>query len=198
MDTAGRDPRSSTPTPSCEQTDQSEFDMAWRDELVRGRIVAHAAPSPDHGIILANLATEPGSRLKDHRVCWPEVGSGAVPRHEQRDTARIPDAMIRRGKHPRVMVDVVSPSELHCKRDRDLRRSDLQAVAGVQEIAEIYQDEMRAHACRRQEAGWPFQSIAGAQAEIALPGVGIGVPLEALYLRVELAAPAGRPAATEP
>ena len=180
------------------RTDQSDFGRAWRYELVRGRIVAHAGPSPDHGIILANLARELGNRLKDHRECWPEVGSGAVPRYEQRDTARIPDAMIRCGKHPRVMIDVVSPSELHHKRDRDLRRSDLQAVEGVQEIIEIYQDEMLAHAYRRQEAGWVFQSITVAEAEIALPSVGIGVKLAPLYLRVELAASGEQPTATEP
>jgi Uma2 family endonuclease len=179
------------------RTNQSDFGRAWRYELVRGRIVAHAAPSPDHGIILANLARELGNRLKDHRECWPEVGSGAVPRYEQRDTARIPDAMIRCGKHPRVMFDVVSPSELHHKRDRDLRRSDLQAVEGVQEIVEIYQDEVLAHVYRRQEAGWVFQSIAGAEAEIALPSVGIGVQLAALYLRIELAAPGEQSTATE-
>ena len=155
-------------------------------------------PSPDHGIILANLAAELHNRLKDHRECWPEVGSGAVPRYEQRDTARIPDAMIRCGKHPRVMFDVVSPSELHPKRERDLRRSDLQAVEGVQEIVEIYQDEMLAHAYRRQEPGWVFQSIAGAEAEIGLPSVGIGVKLAALYLRVELAASGEQPTAIEP
>lgn len=133
-----------------------------------------------------------------HQACWPEVGSGAVPRYEQRDYARIPDAMIRCGKHPRIMFDVVSPSELHHKRDRDLRRSDLQAVEGVQESVEIYHDEMLAHAYRRQEAGWVFQSITGAEAEIALPSVGIGVKLAALYLRVELAAPGEQPTAAEP
>ena len=38
------------------RTDQSEFGTAWRYELVRGAIVAHAAPSPEHGVILGNLA----------------------------------------------------------------------------------------------------------------------------------------------
>lgn len=197
MDTAARDTRF-LDADAFLRADQSAFGRAWRYELVRGRIVAHAAPSPDHGIILANLARELGNRLKDHRECWPEIGSGAVPRYEQRDTARIPDGMIRCGKHPRVMFDVVSPSELQHKRDRDLRRSDLQAVEDVQEIVEIYQDEMLAHAYRRQEAGWVFQSIAGTEAEIALPSVGIGVPLAALYLRVELAAPEEQPPATGP
>jgi len=146
----------------------------------------------------ATRAAELHNRLKDHRECWPEVGSAAVPSYQPRDTARIPDAMIRCSKHPRIMFDVVSPSEPYHKRDRDLRRSDLQAVEGVQEIVEIYQDEMLAHAYRRQEAGWVFQSIAGAEAEIALPSVGIAVKLAALYLRVELAASGEQPTAIEP
>ena len=165
------------------RTDQSAFGNAWRYELVRGAIVAHAAPSPEHGVILNNLAGELYNRMRDHRECRPEVGSGAAPQYEQRDTARIPDAMIRCGKHPRVLFEVVSPSELRHKRQRDQRRSDLQAVEGVLEIVEIFQDEMLAHAYRRQDAGWVFESIAGPGAEVALPSVGIAIPLAALYER---------------
>ncbi len=165
------------------RTDQSEFGGAWRYELVRGAIVAHAAPSPEHGVILGNLAGELGGRVRGHE-CRSEVGSGAAPQYEQRDTARIPDAMIRCGKHPRVVFEVVSPSELQHKRQWDQQRADLQAVEGVQEIVEIYQDEMLAHAYRRQDAGWVFESIAGPDAQVALPSVGITVPLTALYERV--------------
>jgi len=80
-----------------------------------------------------------------------------------------------------VLFEVVSPSELRHKRQWDQKRADLQAVEGVQEIVEIYQDEMLAHAYRRQDAGWVFESIAGPDAEVALPSVGITVPLAALY-----------------
>ncbi len=166
------------------RTDQSEFGTAWRYELVHGTIVAHAAPSPEHGVIIGNLAREIGNRLRGHPECRPEVGSGAAPHYEQRDTARIPDVMIRCGKHPRVLFEIVSPSELRHKRQWDQKRSDLQAVEGVQEIVEIYQDEMLAHAYRRQDAGWVFESIGGPDAEVALPSVGIAVPLAALYERV--------------
>ena len=166
------------------RTDQSAFGNAWRYELVRGAIVAHAAPAPEHGVILGNLAREIGNRLRGHPECRAEVGSGAAPQYEQRDTARIPDAMIRCGKLPRVVFEVVSPSELGHKRQRDQRRADLQAVEGVQEIIEVYQDEMLAHAYRRQDAGWIFESIAGAEAQVVLASVGITVPLAALYERV--------------
>ncbi len=182
MDTAGRD----SPFLDADaflRTDQSEFGVAWRYELVRGAIVAHAAPSPEHGVILSNVGGELHSRLRGDE-CRSEVGSGAVPQYEQRDTARIPDAMIRCGKLPRVVFEVVSPSELQHKRQWDQKRADLQAVEGVQEIVEIYQDEMLAHAYRRQDAGWVFESIAGPDAQVTLPSVGITVPLAALYERV--------------
>ncbi len=166
------------------RTDQSEFGNAWRYELVRGAIVAHAAPSPEHGVILSNLVGELHPRLRGHPECRSEVGSGAAPQYQQRDTARIPDATIRCGKLPRVLFEVISPSELQHKRQWDQKRADLQAVEGVQEIIEIFQDEMLAHAYRLQDAGWVFESIAGPEAQLALPSVGITVPLAALYERV--------------
>jgi Uma2 family endonuclease len=188
MDTAAHD-RQFLDASAFLQTDQSEFGNAWRYELVRGAIVAHAAPSPEHGVILSNLVREISNRLRDHPECRSEVGTGAVSQYEQRDTARIPDAMIRCGQHPRVLFEVVSPSELSHKRQWDLKRADLQSVEGVQQIVEIYQDEMLAHAYRRQDAGWLFESIAGPDAEIVLPCVGITVPLTALYERVQLSEP---------
>jgi Uma2 family endonuclease len=98
------------------RTDQSEFGPAWRYELVRGTIVAHATPSPEHGVIIGNLAREIGNRLRPHPECRSEVGSGAAPQYEQRDTARIPDATIRCEKHPRVLFEVTFPSRLRHKR----------------------------------------------------------------------------------
>ena len=92
--------------------------------------------------------------------------------------------MIRCGTLPLVLFEVVSPSEQRHKRQWDQKRSDLQAVEGVQEIVEIYQDEMLAHAYRRRDAGWVFESIGGPDAVLAMPSVGITVPLATLYERV--------------
>ncbi len=168
------------------RTDQCEFGPAWRYELVRGTIIAHAAPSPEHGVILSNLAFELNGRLRGHPECRSEIGSGAAPQYQQRDTARIPDAMIRCGKLPRVLFEVVSPSELQHKRQWDQKRSDLQAVEGVQEIFEIFQDEMLVHAYRRQGTSWTFEWIAGPDAPMEIHSVGITIPLAALYDRVPL------------
>jgi Uma2 family endonuclease len=120
-------------------TDQHEFGDAWRYELVDGRIVAHVAPSPEHSAILAGLTGAPTSRLRGNSGgCRPESGGGAVPRSAQRATARIPDALIRCGEHPRVMFEVISPSELRNWTERDAKRRDLHAVEGAQEIVELY------------------------------------------------------------
>jgi Uma2 family endonuclease len=103
-------------------TDQSAFGDAWRYELVDGVIVAHAAPSPEHGAILAGLNMALGSRMIARKDgCRPESGSGAAPTDQQRPTARIPDALIRCGALPRVTFDVVSASELKNWRERDRR-----------------------------------------------------------------------------
>src|SRR3954447_20482440 len=127
-------------------TDQREFGDAWRYELVDGAIIAHAAPSPDHGAILAALTTALGTRLRGRRDgCRVEAGSGAAPRTQQHSTARIPDAMIRCGEYPRVVFEIVSPSELRAWRARNRKRRDEQDVEGVQEIVELYQGEAAAH-----------------------------------------------------
>lgn len=164
-------------------TDQCEFGDAWRYELVDGEVIAHAAPSPDHGAILSGLTTALGVRLLGNRDgCRPEVGSGAVPRRRQRNTARIPDAMIRYGDHPKVVFEVVSPSEIRHWRTRDRRRLDLQVVEGVREIVEIYQDEYALHLYRLASDGsWSFEAIGGRDAVLHLASVGIDIPLAELY-----------------
>jgi Uma2 family endonuclease len=172
-------------------TDQHEFGDAWRYELVDGRIVAHAAPPPDHGAILAGLTTALGSRLRGKPDgCRPESGSGTVPRLAQRPTARIPDAMIRCGEHPRVMFEVISPSELRSWRLRDARRRDLQAVEGAQEIVELYQSEPACHIYRRRSDGaWSFEALGGADAIMQLASVGLEIPLSEVYTFAELPEP---------
>ncbi len=164
-------------------TDQHEFGPGWRYELVAGRIVAHAAPSPDHGAIVSGLTAALAPRLRGNSLgCRPESGSGAAPARKQRNTARIPDAMVRCRGVPRVVFEVVSPSELKDWRARDLKRRDLQDVEGVAEIVEIYQDDMAVHVYRREADGkWLFEAIGGADGILRLPSIGIEVPLAEIY-----------------
>ena len=110
-------------------------------------------------------------------------------RRQQRPTARIPDVTVRCGELPRVVFEVVSPSELRAWRDRDRKRRDLQEVEGVAEIVELYQDEMAAHLYRREADGkWSFTGVVGAESVIALRSVALEVPLAEIY---EFILPAG-------
>jgi hypothetical protein len=139
------------------------------------------------------------NRLRGNPDGWrPESGSGAVPRSAHRTTARIPDAMIRCGEHPRVMFEVISPSELRNWSKRDARRRDLQAVEGAQEIVELYQDERACHVYRRLPDGtWSFEALGGPGAILQLRSVGLEVLLSEVYAFVEIAEP-GADEATAP
>lgn len=78
MTVAPRNPEQDWTAERFLETDQHEFGNAWRYELVGGRIVGHAAPSPEHGAIVAGLTGALGSRVRGNRDgCHPESGSGA-------------------------------------------------------------------------------------------------------------------------
>lgn len=114
--------------------------------------------------------------------CRPEVDSGAAPRLQQRATARIPDATIRCGDLPRVIFEVVSLPELRAWHARDRKRRDLQEVAGVMEIVEIYQNEAAIHIYRREAKGtWSFDAVGGTGAILPLRSVGPSIPLAEIY-----------------
>jgi Uma2 family endonuclease len=163
--------------------DQRAFGDLWRYELVDGEIVGQAAPAPNHGAILSGLVGALTMRLKGRPDrCRPEIGSGATPKHQQRANARIPDATIRCGANPRVLFEVVSPSELRRWRDRDYRRTQLQDVPGVEEIVEIYQSEPAVHLYRKDAADiWSFEALGGYDAVLTLRSVGLSVPLSEIY-----------------
>ena len=169
-------------------TDQHEFGDAWRYELVDGEIIAHAAPSPDHAAIISGLIGALGSRLRGNRNgCRPEAGSGAAPLRQQRNTAWIPDATVRCGDLPRVVFEVISPSELRAWRARNRKRRDLQDVEGVQEIIELYQGEASAHIYRRVSDGrWTFEAVDGLDATLQLTSITIEIPMSEIYEFVTL------------
>ncbi|HVC59409.1 MAG TPA: Uma2 family endonuclease [Acetobacteraceae bacterium] len=171
-------------------TDQHVFGRAWRYELVDGRIVAHAAPTPEHGAILAGLTGALVSRLRGNPDgCRPENGSDAVPKSAQRATARIPDALVRCGQHPRIMFEVIPPSELKNWTERDAKRRELQAVEGAREIVEFYQSEPACHVYRLQPDGaWSFEALGGVDAILPLPSVGLVLPLSEIYAFADLPA----------
>lgn len=160
--------------------DQSSFGPAWRHELVEGRAIGRPALSPDLGAILAGLAAAIGSRLTGRRDSRPEIGSRVIPKRAASNTVRVPDAIIRCGGLPRVLFEVVTPSELAHRRERDVKRRDLQDVEGVEEIVELY-EEPAAHIYRRLGSAWTFEAIDGLESILVLRSVGLEIPLVEIY-----------------
>lgn len=68
------------------RTDQREFGDAWRYELIDGRIVAHAAPTPAHAKIVAALTGALTARMTGKDGCFPELG---VARHRRTSNRRM-------------------------------------------------------------------------------------------------------------
>ena len=154
---------------------------AWRYELVDGTVVAHAAPVPLHGVIAANVVVALKSRMKGH-PCRVEFATCAVPRDQQRPTARIPDILVRCDHLPRTLFEVVSPSELRDWRGRNRKRRDEQDVEGVQEILEIYQSQASVHLYRRSAEGeWMFEAADDMEGLLTLRSLGIDLPLAEIY-----------------
>lgn len=161
------------------RADQAEFGPAWRYELVDGVPVAQAAPSPEHGAIVANLAAALKTALRGRRDCRPEAGSAVVPAGRSQDRARIPDLTVRCGDQPRIAVEVVSPSER--RGERDAKRRDLMAVEGLQEIVEITPEEPAIHLYRRAGDLWAFSALNGAEAVLRLESLDLALPLADIY-----------------
>lgn len=98
--------------------------------------------------------------------------------------------MIRCGEHPRVMFEVISPSELRNWTQRDARRRDLQAVDGAQEIVELYQSERACHIYRCVPDGTrSFEAQGGADAILHLLSVGLEIPLSEIYAFADMPEP---------
>jgi Uma2 family endonuclease len=91
------------------------------------------------------------------------------------------------GDLPRVVFEVVSPSELRAWRARNQKRRHLQDVDGAQEIVEIYQDEASIHIYRGESGGqWSFDAVNGVDAVLHLSSIGISIPLAEIYQFVSL------------
>lgn len=161
------------------RTDQAGFGPAWRYELLDGLPVAQAAPSPEHGAVVANLAAALKAALRGRRDCRPEAGSAVVPAGRSADRARIPDTVVRCGEQPRVAFEVVSPSER--RGERDAKRRDLMAVDGLQEIVEITPEEPAVHLYRRAGDLWAFTALNGLEAVLQLESLGVALPLADVY-----------------
>jgi Uma2 family endonuclease len=164
--------------------DTSAFGDAWRYELVAGRPVAMAPPSPEHGRILGNVVRRLQSALDGvGRPCTVDPGIGVRPANAPGDKVRAPDAVIMyRGMgqdSPVVVIEVMSPSNGGVEYEQ--WRADLKAVEGVRENVELAQDGPAAQVFRRHEAGWLSFEVLGGDALLRFESLGVAVPMKDFY-----------------
>ena len=165
-------------------TPQSAFGSAWRYELVDGLPVAQAAPSDEHAMISANLATALTNRLRGNRDCVPLVGGAVIPKDKQRRTARIPDATVRCGGKSVAMFEIVSPTDGITTELRAKRRRDIKSVDGAQVLVEIEQDAPVIHIHRRVGDFWVYDDVIGIQETLTLEAIAMEIPLSEIYDRL--------------
>ena len=155
-----------------------------RYQLIDGRPVAVAPPSPSHSVIVLNLGHELKSRLKPPCYAGTEAGVEHPDRDDTfyeadivvsctpvaPDMAAIPD--------PVVVIEVLSPSTI--EHDRGRKAYDYRGVPSVQEIVLVASEQRHVEVWRRRGAKWEVEDLIG-DAMLELEAVGVEIPFAAVY-----------------
>ncbi|MEM6929471.1 MAG: Uma2 family endonuclease [Myxococcota bacterium] len=156
-----------------------------RHEFVGGSVFAMAGGSDRHNAIAANLVGELRTRLRGG-PCRP-VGSDQ--RHRLADSSDYvyPDVVVRcrdGSDEPvtKVVFEVLSKSTEAW--DRGDKFARYQRDPAIEEVVLVSQRQRRVEHYRRVEVGRWSLSIYGGSDEVELPALGIGLPMDEIYLDV--------------
>ncbi len=145
--------------------------------------VAMAEGSINHGRVQRNLAIAAGSRLRGSRCEF----LGSDMKVVAANRSRYPDGQIICGlgdgdasftTSPVVLFEVVTPGDE--RRDRVEKVAEYLRIASVQVYVILERDAARATVMTKVGEAWQVEEIA-AGATIALPGLGIELPMAELY-----------------
>jgi len=171
--------------------------LAWeraseqRHEYEAGRVIAMAGASADHNRIVGNLHVALRAHLdgagcevflQDLRVAiagaryvYPDVvvcGEAAWADDNF-------DVLL----NPSLVAEVLSPStEL---RDRGEKLFAYQRLPSLQDYLIVHQEVARVEHFSHQGPAWLYQRYEGLEGQVALPGLGLSLPLTLLYQRVD-------------
>jgi len=135
-----------------------EFDDGtdMRYELVEGRPIAMDPAAVPHVVIASNVYDALLPQLK--RPCRVYF-AGGVARHASDDEYRIPDIFVsyaplseRYFDHPRLLVEILSPST--AKDDRTRKLDFYKSFDSAEAILFIWQDKRRVELHTREPDGW--------------------------------------------
>jgi Uma2 family endonuclease len=173
--------------------------LGWDDgtdkryELVRGEAIAMAPSLIAHGDLVVNLARHVSSALRPPCRATSEAG---IVLPDRADTFYVADLVVscvprRAGERyftePRVIIEVLSEST--AAHDRDVKLPDYRDVPSVEAILLVDSRKMRAELWHRRDAGgWLVQDLRAPEDEVVIEGLGLRLPLAAIYEGVALEA----------
>lgn len=152
------------------------------------RVLARTGGSVGHATVQVNLIAELGFRLKG-KPCEP---FGSELKILVAGSVRYPDAFVVcspvPGKtmlvtDPAVVFEILSPSTSSV--DRITKNQEYRDTPSIQRYVILEQDRQAATVFSRDHGDWAGHVIAGAT-ELAMPEIGISIPLAELYAGVEL------------
>lgn len=172
----------------------SEF-LTWNDdtdtryELIDGRPVAMAPPSPLHSGVAGNVAGLLYARLEAPCRVHTEYGiwrSLESDRYFQADVAVV-CAFIRRDEpppEPTAIVEVVSPSSVN--HDRGLKVDAYRHLESCRCILVVHSESRRVERWRRDGALWIVQDHIGEAGDVPVDGTSVTLDLAEIYEGVDV------------
>ena len=175
----------------------SEEFLAWKPgqalkwEFDGVRPVAMVGASAAHNTIQGNLVTSLNNRLRG-RPCRPYGPDMRVPTGQGR--YRYPDAVVtcvpleprdRDASEPVVIFEVLSGSTVTT--DRTEKLVEYRGIPSLQRYVMLEQDQALATVITRTDTGWAIDVLREGDG-LAMPEIGIEVPMSELYLDVGLPA----------
>jgi len=166
-----------------------------KHEFVNGEMWAMAGAHPVHNLLTANLIAVLHLRLRgspcyplspDMRVLVEETGLYCYP-----DISVVCGPPQTRGTHPptllnpTLLVEVLSESTAHL--DKDVKFAHYRRRESVQAVVFVSWPERRVEVYTRHPDGWRLTEARDAEV-LALPCIGVELPLAEVYERMEVVA----------
>lgn len=187
-------PQSQKPFISQQEYWEQEEKSPDKHEYFDGEMFLMAGGSFNHGLLIANILTSLGTRLRG-RACIPVNGDVRI-KIEATDLQTYPDATVvcpplqfdENNPHtllnPVVIFEVLSPSTE--RYDRTGKRDHYIQIPSLQSYVLISQERILVEHLARREDGWLLRLFNQRTDVLELPEIGVSVPLEEIYERLEL------------
>ena len=184
------------PYPSFDEYLARERQAETRSEYVNGEIVAMAAPSPEHELIVSNLVREIGLLLKE-RACFV-FGSNMRLYIPLNNRGRYPDVSVVCGQmefysgeprdtllNPMLLIEVLSESTEAV--DRGAKFDEYRSIASLREYLLIAQDRKQVeHYVRQSDNQWLLTIYTEPHQAIQMPSLNCQLTLAEIYAKLDL------------